>query len=143
MTDQTIAATFGSAEEARAAVRALELEGIDPSHINLDTPPVDDLESMSAVDSASVRRPAKRYFFGAAGAAIAVALVVLALDTAIGIDPPILLPAVIVAFLCGGLIGLYSKLSMHRDLPQADAPGPVQIRVPDADHRRAHDSVLN
>lgn len=143
MTDQTIAATFRSAEEARAAVRALELEGIDPSHIDLDTPPVNDLESMSAVDTASVRRPAKRYVLGAIGAAAAVALVVLALDAAIGIEPPILLPAVIAAFLCGGLIGLYSKLSMHRDLPQADAPGPVEIRVPDADSRRANINVLH
>lgn len=129
-------------DDARSLVVDLEHTGLDSQTIAVATAPVSTPAQMARSDQRSITRPAKRVALGA-GLGLVLGLA-LGAGGAIATDASaaqLLVPMAIVATLMGGLIGLYSRLTMHRDMADIDGGGRSIVsvdltNVDDADRRK-------
>ncbi len=132
-----------SPDKAHDLVLDLERQGVETDKIGVDTAAPRTVAEVSAVDNATVRRQGRRVAVGAvAGAAVGVALALIALAVADGLRwPPTVITAALVGTLLGALVSLYAGLEASTEVDDVDSGGPtvIETRVADMGQGKADD----
>lgn len=130
-------------DEAHELVLDLERQGVGGDDVTVETEPPRTVTEVSAVDTATVRRQARRAVLGAvAGAVVGGGLALLALVVWDSLWwMPTVLTAVIVGFLLGALWSLYGGLEANPEVTDVDSGGStvIETRVGDMGQAKADD----
>lgn len=124
-------------DQARDLVIELERSGLDTSRIQVDAAPPISAEAIGRTDGRTVKRPGLRVAGGLiVGAAVGLVLGLIVGSMSDTATSAIVLALTIGAAIIGGLVGLYSRLSMSTELTDVDSgvTSTVRIDVSGLDH---------
>jgi hypothetical protein len=115
---------------ARDLLRAVEQLGVDSSLVTVMTAPARGQAEVGRVDQAALTRPARRVALGAVAGAVLAAILGL-VAVAIGdFEPaPVLVLALLVGAILGGLWSLYGRLLANVEASDTDTGGPSVVEV--------------